>query len=147
MSFAYEIQKARIANNLSQEELAEMLGVSRQSVSKWERSEGYPEVETLIDIAKKLKLSLDDLMSEELAYVSDFESISSLDAGRCKDKLKNIPIGTVVKACMGTSPTNAAWIASLFPQTIFDDEFAKVGRVRIQEVEDAQAEILNAINA
>ena len=86
-------------------------------------------------------------MSEELAYVSDFESISSLDAEKCKDKLKNIPIGTVVKACMGTSPTNAAWIASLFPQTIFDDKFAKVGRVRIQEVEDAQAEILNAINA
>ena len=64
MSFAYEIQKARIANNLSQEEVAEMLGVSRQSVSKWERSEGYPEVETLIEIAKRLKLSLDDLMSE-----------------------------------------------------------------------------------
>ena len=147
MSFAYEIQKARIVNNLSQEELAEMLGVSRQSVSKWERSEGYPEVETLIEIAKRLKLSLDDLMSEELAYVSDFESISSLDAEKCKGKLKNIPIETVVKACMGTSPTNAAWIASLFPQINFDEKFAKVGRVRIQEVEDAQTEILNAINA
>ena len=47
---------------------------------------------------------------------------------------------------MGTSPTNAAWIASLFPQVNFDEEFAKVGRVRIQEVEDAQSEVLDALN-
>ena len=58
-----------------------------------------------------------------------------------------IPMDTIVKACMGTSPTNAAWLASLFPMINFDEEYAKIGRVRVQEVEDAQAEILNALNA
>ena len=42
MGFADELQKARKDKNISQEELAELLGVSRQSVSKWERCEGYP---------------------------------------------------------------------------------------------------------
>ena len=52
MSFAEELQKARTIKGITQEELAEMLGISRQSVSKWERGDGYPEVENLINIAK-----------------------------------------------------------------------------------------------
>lgn len=47
---------------MSQEELAEMLGVSRQAVSKWELGDGYPEAEKLLIIAGKLNVSLDALM-------------------------------------------------------------------------------------
>ena len=57
MSFAEELADARKNNNLTQEELAEMLDVSRQTISKWERNEGYPEVETLLEIARRLHLS------------------------------------------------------------------------------------------
>ena len=146
MSFAEELQKVRSAKGITQEELAEMLGISRQSVSKWERGEGYPEVETLISIAKKLRLSLDELMSEELACVTDFESLSTLDADICRSKLKKLPKETIIKACMGTSPTNAAWIAGLLTDIDFDKEFASIGRIRIQEVEDAQNEVLAVIN-
>ena len=146
MGFAEELQKARKNKNISQEELAEMLGVSRQSVSKWERSEGYPEVETLIAIAKNLHLSLDDLMHDELSQISDFEAISTLDVEIYGPKLKTVSIDTVVKACMGTSPTNFEWIAGYFPDVNFNAEFARIGRIRIQDVEEAQKEILKAIN-
>ncbi len=43
MSFAENLQRIRKERHLSQEELAELLDVSRQAVSKWEQGAGYPE--------------------------------------------------------------------------------------------------------
>ncbi len=63
MSFSENLQMIRKKNRLSQEELAELLGVSRQAVSKWELGEGYPEVEKLLVLSKKLNVSLDSLMT------------------------------------------------------------------------------------
>lgn len=58
----YELRKQ---HNLSQEELAEKLGVSRQAVSKWERSEASPDTDNLIALAKIYELSLDELIYGE----------------------------------------------------------------------------------
>lgn len=66
MSFSDNLRTMRKEKNLSQEELADMLGVSRQAVSKWESGEGYPEVEKLLIIAKELNVSLDSLMYSEM---------------------------------------------------------------------------------
>ena len=63
MSFSENLKAIRKKNQLSQEELAELLGVSRQAVSKWELGEGYPEVEKLLILSKKLNVSLDSLMT------------------------------------------------------------------------------------
>lgn len=62
MTFSENLRELRKQRNLSQEELAAMLDVSRQAVSKWELDEGYPEVEKLLLIANKLNVSLDYLM-------------------------------------------------------------------------------------
>ena len=147
MGFGDALQKARKDKNISQEELAEIIHVSRQSVSKWERGEGYPEVETLIEIARNLHLSIDTLMHEELSRITDFESISSLDTAKYGAKLKTVPTETIVKAYMGTSPVNAKWIESVFHDIDFDKEVSAIGRIKIQEIEDAQNEILATINS
>lgn len=55
----YELRKK---HGLSQEELAEKLGVSRQAVSKWERSEASPDTDNLISLAKIYGLTLDELV-------------------------------------------------------------------------------------
>ncbi len=65
MSFGENLQKIRKSNQLSQEDLAEMLGVSRQAVSKWELGVGYPEVDKLMLLSKKLNISLDSLLVGE----------------------------------------------------------------------------------
>ena len=67
MSFGENLQLIRKKNQLSQEGLAEMLGVSRQAVSKWELGEGYPEVDKLLLLSKKLNVSLDSLLGGENA--------------------------------------------------------------------------------
>ena len=70
MSFAENLKLIRKERKLSQEELAEMIDVSRQAVSKWEQGDGYPEVEKLLLLSSKLSISLDNLMSTEFAQKS-----------------------------------------------------------------------------
>lgn len=71
MSFGENLQAIRKQNQLSQEGLAEMLGVSRQAVSKWELGEGYPEVDKLLILSKKLNISLDSLLGGEKTAISE----------------------------------------------------------------------------
>ncbi|MBE5787048.1 MAG: helix-turn-helix domain-containing protein [Clostridiales bacterium] len=62
MAFSEKIQKLRIDAHLSQEQLAEILGVSRQSVQKWEKGSATPELDKLIRIARHFDISLDELI-------------------------------------------------------------------------------------
>ena len=62
MEFSEKLQNIRKEKNLSQEQLAELLGVSPQVVEKWERDSGYPETEKLIRLAQKTGISLDVLL-------------------------------------------------------------------------------------
>lgn len=61
----YELRKKV---GLSQEQLAEQLGVSRQAISKWESGKAIPESDTLISISKYFKVTLDFLMKEDDPY-------------------------------------------------------------------------------
>ena len=70
MGFAENLKLIRKERTLSQEELAEILEVSRQAVSKWEQGDGYPEVEKLLLLSSKLNISLDNLMSTKFARKS-----------------------------------------------------------------------------
>ena len=74
MSFSENLKKIRREHRLSQEELAELLDVSRQAVSKWEQGQGYPEVEKLLLLSSKLNVSLDALMSVEIKLDAGIKS-------------------------------------------------------------------------
>ena len=73
MSFAENLKQLRKERQLSQEDLAEILEVSRQAVSKWEQGIGYPEVEKLLLLSSKLGVSLDSLMATEIAQKSNHQ--------------------------------------------------------------------------
>lgn len=65
MNFAEKLKLIRKERNITQEQLAELLSVSRQAVSKWESGAGYPETEKLLIISKRLNVSLDYLLLDE----------------------------------------------------------------------------------
>lgn len=65
MGFGDNLKQIRRERNVTQEQLAEILGVSRQAVSKWESGFGYPETEKLIDISQKLNISIDVLLDNK----------------------------------------------------------------------------------
>lgn len=73
MAFAENLYYLRKKNRITQEELADSLEVSRQSVSKWETGEAYPETEKLIALCDKFGVSLDDLLRGDLTSPSDVE--------------------------------------------------------------------------
>lgn len=81
MSFADNLKDIRKKQNITQEQLAEMLSVSRQAISKWESGFGYPETEKLLILSKELNISLDYLFSERCHMVRPMnkERVSKVD--------------------------------------------------------------------
>lgn len=65
IEIAGRLVQLRKQHSLSQEELAEKLGISRQAVSKWERAEASPDTDNLIALAKLYNVSLDDLLKTD----------------------------------------------------------------------------------
>ena len=65
MEFNEKLQKLRTNENLTQEELAEKLYVSRTAISKWESGRGYPSIDSLKAIAKYFHVTIDELIGGE----------------------------------------------------------------------------------
>ena len=63
---AQNLVKLRKASNMTQSELAEKLSYSDKAVSKWERGESSPDIEILYEISKLYKVTIDELLSEEV---------------------------------------------------------------------------------
>ena len=71
VAFGEKLKKRREEKGMSQDDVAGFFGenFSRQAVSKWERGDGYPEVNILLILVAKLDISLDILFEEELNYL------------------------------------------------------------------------------
>ena len=82
MKFGENLYTLRKSRKISQEQLAELLDVSRQSISKWELGESYPTVENIFKLSNVLNYKMKDLINENL---TDFELLS--------EDIKNIEKG------------------------------------------------------
>lgn len=67
MSFCTNLQYLRAERHMTQEQLAMLLGVSRQSVTKWEVEKSYPEMDKLIKMCQIFECSLDDLVTGDVS--------------------------------------------------------------------------------
>ena len=67
MTLGEKLSKLRKENNYTQEQLADILGISRQAISKWETEKGIPDVVNLIAISDEFGLSLDELIKGDVA--------------------------------------------------------------------------------
>ena len=86
IKIANKLVELRKKNGLSQEELADKLGLSRQAVSKWERAESSPDTDNLICLAKLYNVSLDELLNTD----ETIEEISREVKEREEEKGKEI---------------------------------------------------------
>lgn len=66
MSFGSRLQALRHRHGITQEEFAQQLNVSRQAVSKWESSRGYPEMEKILYICRHYGVNMDELFADEV---------------------------------------------------------------------------------
>ena len=67
MNFSEKLKEIRKNEGLSQEQLAEKIGVSRQAITKWETGKGLPDVENMVIIAEIFKTTLDELLRDSVA--------------------------------------------------------------------------------
>lgn len=66
MEIGTQIKKYRTQNNLSQEELAEQIYVTRQTISNWENDKNYPDIHSLVLLSQVFSISLDTLVKGDL---------------------------------------------------------------------------------
>lgn len=74
------LRMLRMRERYSMEDIAEIIGVSRQSVAKWESGETFPDIEKCLKLAKLYQVSLDVLVSESL---EELEASSGKDGKYC----------------------------------------------------------------
>lgn len=67
MKFSEKLKEIRKKEGLSQDQLAEKIGVSRQAITKWETGKGLPDVENMVIIAEIFKLTLGELLRDSVA--------------------------------------------------------------------------------
>ena len=83
MTFAEKLKNIRKQAGMSQEQLAEKLGVSRQAVTKWETDAGIPDIENIMAISALFDISIDELLSNEKGTKKPteylFESVTEYD--------------------------------------------------------------------
>ena len=121
MKFSKNLQDLRNKHNLSQEQLADKIGVSRQSIGAWESGKTLPEIDKLADIAKVFGVNAGDLLGELPAgeqtdfakdfYDSESSKIAALNATGVATILAGIAIGLF---------RSSHSIVELDPETSFD---------------------------
>jgi len=92
MTLGKKIKEARIKAGYTQEQLAQMLGVSRQAVTKWESDRGMPDIENLKLIGKFLGISVDYLLDDgtelDLSVTREAVSLSDYEGSKFDKKVK-----------------------------------------------------------
>lgn len=88
MTFAEKLKSMRKQSGMSQEKLAEKIGVSRQAITKWENNTGIPDIENMLALSSLFNVSVDELLSnEKIEKKQDdylYESVTEYDIDNIK---------------------------------------------------------------
>ena len=98
MSFRANLQYLRAQRNMPQEQLAMLLGVSRQAISKWESEKAYPEMDKLLMICDLFGCTLDDLVLGDVS--------ASVNVGAAARGAAEGDHGSAARTVIGVTPLN-----------------------------------------
>ena len=107
------IKRMRRKRNLTQEEMAAHLGISFQSVSKWERGDGYPDITMLPALANYFGISVDELLGmSEIAKKAQYDEINRMWDENNKKGLHSENV-ELMRQSLKTFPNNALLLVQL----------------------------------
>ncbi len=117
MNIGYKIKKARMDAGLTQEQVAEALGVSRQTLSNWENQKTYPDIVSVVKMSDLYHISLDHLLKEDkdmstyLNYLEESTNTVKSNDRKAKIVLISVYLGIWAFALIAfwffTNPTDA----------------------------------------
>ena len=126
MNFGENLKILRKNSKLSQEELAEKVGVSRQAVSRWEVGDAYPEMTNIVALCSIFKCNINDLINDNIVDIDSFdketkESIVKFKKGQ-QHKMKSVSkcifiITDIVKIIILLPLISVTLITLIFPFT------------------------------
>lgn len=96
MKLSEKIIELRKANSMTQEELASICNVSRQSISKWEADIALPETEKLLILGETFKVSMDILLKDELT-LNEVKDIYTCGNNAVQEKKQELYEGILIK--------------------------------------------------
>ena len=86
MKFGDNLKNLRRINDISQEKLAEKVGVSRQSVSKWETGETYPEMNNILALCKIFHCNINDLVNDSIIDMDSLDDEIKMNVVKFKEE-------------------------------------------------------------
>lgn len=115
MNISEEVKNQRLKNNWTQEQLAEMLNVSRSTVSSWEVGRNYPDLGTIVAISDLFGISLDELLRGDKKMLGQITEDTQVRKGQSK-KIRCLIIGLSIlgyKSIYSQEVTNSSQIESI----------------------------------
>ncbi|MBR3152447.1 MAG: helix-turn-helix transcriptional regulator [Clostridia bacterium] len=148
MKFGENLYNLRKSSKMSQEKLAEKVGVSRQSVSKWENGESYPEMDNIMKLCSIFNCKINDLIHKDMTDIDSLDeeikvSVVKLTEEKQK-KMKGLSKAIFVIARIGkiivTIPIGVLVVLSLlFPffmkEFKYEDNKMSFGSISKDEIE------------
>ena len=86
MKFGDNLKSIRKSKKMSQEDLAERVNVSRQSVSKWETGEAYPEMNNILELCKIFNCKINDLVHKDMSDISSLDEEIVMKVAKLNEK-------------------------------------------------------------
>ena len=112
MKFGENLKSLRKNNNLSQEQLAEKVNVSRQSVSKWETGEAYPEMNNILELCKIFRCNINDLVNDSIIDLDSLDEEVKMSVVKFKkEKQKKVKTLSKVISVLASLGKVCIWIA------------------------------------
>ena len=130
MTFGERLMSLRRARGLSQEALGDMLDVTRQTVSKWERGDSTPELEKLVELSRIFGVSLDELIKGDVEEMKQ-EINAQERAGFNRDTVCFAVLG--ITSVLALAPLVALWdlMGALIWGLLFSSACYFCGRVEL----------------
>ena len=115
MKFGDNLRNLRKSKNISQENLAEKVNVSRQSVSKWETGEAYPEMNNILQLCKIFHCNINDLVNDNIADIDSLDEEIKMSVVKLnKEKQKQLKGISKVLSLIGKIAGIVLRVATVF---------------------------------
>lgn len=128
MKFNIKLKILRNQFNLTQEEMAERLDVSRQAITKWESGEGMPDIDNLKQIAALFETTIDDLVADEKEVEPRAPEMFKKELAIDHSKHYDIHVGKAgeINLCATTEEKVRVEVSSLNTKVKFDDHYNRL---------------------
>lgn len=126
MDFGENIKSVRVGRDLTQQQMADKLNISRQAISNWENNRNLPDIEMLIEIAKAFNLTLDELIlgGNDMNNMTEKLINDGSEKKRAELGLKCIKLGAALLILAIVS-----FVGGLLGPTTFENYFVAVSYI------------------